>query len=165
MTALGGAVILASDINAFLNRPMCRLVATSSQALPDVAATPIQFGAGSEEVDTHGFHSESVNNTRITPTVAGYYRFGGVVFFEAQSSPVVSSATLRLNGATALASAGRLPGASQAFSLPAVAEPILMNGVTDYMELLGTQDSAGADNTNQSSQFSSSFWCTFLRPA
>lgn len=52
--------------------PICILYMASSVQSPN---TFLSFGAGTEVVDTDGFHSTTVNPTRITPTVAGYYQF------------------------------------------------------------------------------------------
>lgn len=158
------ATLLQQLADYTVNRPLVRLVATSAQALADNTATAIQFGVGSDIIDTHDFHNESSNNTRITPSIPGVYRFSGSVLFEGQTTAVVSNAFLRLNGATSLAPAGRgTPPGTLAFGLSTTLEQE-MNGSTDYMELVGQQDSAGADNTNQSSQFSCVFECEFLRP-
>lgn len=159
---------LAEDIDAdvtaletsIFEKPVGRLVASSSQALPDNTATAVLFAT--EEYDTDNFHSTSSNTARVTPTIAGYYRFTGTVFFEAQSSPVSTTAHIRFNGSTNLAPAPRGVPASLAHNR-SVTVMIAMNGSTDYIELVATQDSAGADNTNVSSQFSSVLEWEFVR--
>lgn len=145
-----------------VNRPIGRIVASGTQALADNTTVAITF-SGTDEIDTHAFHNPSVNNTRVTPTVEGYYMFRGIGFFQAQATPVISETTIRKNGSTMLPAAGRYPGSTQAFSLPAIVF-VEMNGTTDYVELTMLQDSAGADNTNQSVQFSSTLEWEFLRP-
>lgn len=162
MSVSAGGRIYASDLNQLLAKPLVRLVASGTQALAD--NTPVVITFSTEDIDTHGFHSTSVNTGRITPNIAGFYRFWGTVFFEAQSTPVVSNAFIRLNGATSLAPAGRMAPGTQAFGLACTVMQE-MNGTTDYVELIGQQDSAGADNTNQSIQFSSVFECEFIRPS
>ena len=148
-----GDITYWSDVANAIRPPLVRLVATAVQALADNTAVALTFAA--EEIDTHGFHSTVTNTSRVTPTVAGYYEVTGTVFFEAQTTPVVSSAWIRKNGTDNKPAAGRdVPGA-QAFSLHTGATLISMNGTTDYVELMAQQDSAGADNTNQSIQFSS----------
>lgn len=133
-------------------RPVGRLVASGTQALADNTDVAITFPA--EEFDSHGFHSTSSNTSRVTPNVPGYYRFWGTVFFDILATPVTSETRFRKNGSSNLAPADRKPGQTIASSLSTTVM-VDMNGTTDYIELIGKQDSAGADSTNQSSQFSS----------
>lgn len=159
-----GQIVLDTDLAAIVagttDKPIGRLVASGTQALADNTRTSITFTA--EEIDTDGFHSTSVNTSRITPTKAGYYRFYGTVFFEAQTTPSISDCNFRKNGTTSLAPAGRAQGYTQAFSLSTTCVQDF-NGTTDYIELQALQDSAGADNTNQSVQFSSVVEWEFVR--
>jgi hypothetical protein len=120
----------------------------------------ITFSA--EDYDTHSFHSTSSNTARVTPTIAGYYEFKGTVFFGAQTTPVISDANIRFNGTTNLAAADRKVPTTSAFSLSCTVQ-IAMNGTTDYIELMGRQDSSGNTTTNQSSQFSSTLEWRFIR--
>jgi hypothetical protein len=144
-------------------KPLGRIVASGSQVLADNTQVAITF-SGTDDIDTHGQHNPASNNTRVTPNVAGYYRFSGTVFFAAQTTPVISDAGFRLNGTTNIAAAGRfVPGSGNGFSLSSTVMQ-LMNGTTDYVELMARQDSAGADDTNQSSQFSSVMEWEYLGP-
>ena len=156
------AALLQELADYTVNRPIGRIVASGTQALADNTETAVQF-SGTDDIDTDGQHNPSSNNTRITPNVAGYYEFEVVGFFQAQATPVVSNVSVRLNGSTFLAPAGRYPGSTQAFSFPSKVYQE-MNGTTDYIELMMLQDSAGADNTNQSVQFSSVIQWQLLRP-
>lgn len=162
--ATAGAPLAVSEfltlVDKTINKPVCRLVASGQQALPDNTATAINFTT--EDVDTHGFHDNAVNPSRITPTRAGWYTVRGTVFFETQATPVISAAWIRKNGATNLPPAGRDVPGTQAFSRDSAAL-VAFNGTTDYVELIAQQDSAGADNTNQSSQFSSVLECIYER--
>ena len=133
-------------------KPIGRLVASGTQALADNTDVAITFSV--EDFDTHGFHSTSSNTSRVTPTVSGYYRFWGTVYFASQTTPVVSEARLRKNGSSNLAPAWRAVPSTVAFSASFTLQ-IDMNGTSDYIEMIGKQDSAGANNTNQSFQFSS----------
>lgn len=156
------AALLQELADYTVNRPIGRIVASGTQALADNTLTAIQF-SGTDDIDTGGHHNPSSNNTRITPNVAGYYEILVMGFFQAQATPVISEVSVRLNGATSLAPAGRYPGSTQAFSLPSYVYQE-MNGTTDYIELMMLQDSAGADSTNQSIQFSSVIQWQLLRP-
>lgn len=133
-------------------RPIGRLVASGTQALADNTQVAIQYST--EDWDTHGFHSTVTNNSRVTPNVSGYYRVWVTTFFDLQTTPVVSDTNVRKNGSSNLAPASRGVGQTVAFSQDCTVE-VEMNGTTDYFEHVARQDSAGADSTNQSSQFSS----------
>lgn len=141
-------------------KPIGRIYETASQNLADATAVAITFTL--EDFDTHSFHSTSSNTSRVTPTVAGYYRFRGTVAFGAQATPVFSDAWIRKNGATDLPGAGRAAGQTSAFCVAAEAI-VSMNGSTDYIELIGRQDSAGLDTTNTTSPFVSCLEWEYVR--
>lgn len=159
---LTGQRITADKLNILFNKPLGRLVAQTTQSLADNTNVPINFGTGSTVYDTHGYHSESSNISRITPLIAGYYRFYGVGFFGIETSPVSASVAWRLNATTYEPGAYRSPGYTVAASGPAQCD-ILMNGTTDYMELMMLQDSSGAITTNVSLQFTSMVEWEFIR--
>jgi hypothetical protein len=148
---------------ASAGKPIGRIVATGTQTLNDDTLTAIAFSAA-DEIDTHGWHDPTTNNTRITPNVEGYIRFFGTVFFNEQTTPVSIDANWRKNGSTAMAPAGRMPGSSTIASTCSATVVVSMNGTTDYMELMGRQNSAGNDTTHQSAQFSSVVEWEFVRP-
>lgn len=164
-----GDPVYASDVETIedytTERPLVRLVQQANQSIPDATLTALTFGAGSEEIETTaGFHDTVTNNSRITPTVAGYYRFSGVYHTGIPTTLVSIDASFRKNGVTSI------PSGTRGFSGSALAQAAMasciqsMNGTTDYMELMAFQDSAGAANTNVSSRFTSFFECEFLRP-
>lgn len=171
-----GDPVTADLLNLLLNPPVCKLVAQSAQSMADATAAALVFGAGSEEIDTHSFHDETTNNTRITPTVAGVYWFDGE-FFIAQMTQTGSAASaldfnFRKNGSTTITpgsrhSIGIITANPTSYTWPAHSQNtgtyIECNGTTDYVEMMGRQDSNGAVNTNLSSQFSSVFQCHFVR--
>jgi hypothetical protein len=164
MTAIAGGIVQAADITSLAAlttaKPLVRLTASGTQSLADNTATAIAFTV--EDFDTHGFHDTATNNSRITPSVAGYYRATGGAAFEAQATPVVSQAYIRKNGSSGMATAGRTAPGTQAFTL-ITSVIVSLNGSTDYVELVMQQDSAGADNTNQSSFLTCSLELEFLR--
>ncbi len=158
-----GDFAVYEDIALLLDPPRVRLIAQAAQSIPDNTATALQFGVGSTEVDTHGFHSELLNNTRIAPTVEGYYDFGGSYFTAAMTTPASRSVIVRKNGATSLPPGPRDTGASITSSQEVMVTDIYMNGTTDYVELMGQQDSSGAVNTVATSQQTSVFWAKYSR--
>lgn len=139
----------ASDVNAAQSassaKPLVHLVAQSGQSLSDATTTAITFGSGSEEIDTHGFHDTSSNTSRITPTVAGYYRFYGAVFFPGATDYSNMQCWIRKNGTTSLYPAARRENlaSNQAISL-LCSSVAFMNGTTDYAELMALQDNTGS---------------------
>ena len=173
MTVFGGDIIFAADINAVAaassEKPMVRLVASGTQSIPDATQTAVLFSA--EEWDTHGFHSTSVNTSRITPTVAGKYTFNATYYTSGNTDYVTTDVAVGKNGTAGLATA---PAERRAYSTPAtqvtnahslqVVVTLEANGTTDYFEMIVFQDSAGAKNTNQSARFTGVFECVYERP-
>lgn len=152
---------LANEVDDLLvakssEKPVCRLVQQTTQSIPDNTNTALSFGTSSEEIDTHNFHSEITNNTRIIPNIPGVYTFRGAYFCGAQTSPNNNEVFVRKNGTTGLAAAGRSSG-STISNVIATSGSVSMNGTTDYVELIAKQDSAGAVSTNVSLHFSSAF--------
>lgn len=168
-----GDIAYWSDVSLVLYPPVGRLVANSSQSLTDNAQVAIQYAA--EDWDSHDFHSTSVNNTRVTPTVAGIYVVDATFFVSTLVNGVTIDTNLRTNGSTNLAPGPRLGGAAghgvaaSAFSTAnafsqSVHAQIACDGVSDYWEHMGRQNSGGDDDTNQSSQFSCVMEWYYLRP-
>jgi hypothetical protein len=162
--ANAGAAAPASEINGIialtLNRPIVRLVQTVAQSVPDNSAVALTFTT--EDLDTNNFHDNAVNNTRITPNVAGYYRFYGTYFTAAPGTLTFQAAYFRKNGSGSIAPGPRGNNGSLAQSVSPTAL-IYCNGAGDYVELMAVQDSTGAVLTNVSSHFSSVFECEFIR--
>lgn len=151
-----------ADVNTIVNKPIGRITVTGTQALADNTQVAIQFPT--DDIDTHNQHDPAVNNTRVTPNVAGYYRFDGAIFFNEQTTPASIDANFRKNGVTNLPSGGRMPGSATIASAIFLTLVVAMNGSSDYIEAMGRQDSAGADTTHQSAQFSSFMQWEYLRP-
>lgn len=156
-----GQPILADDVEAplvelysyTLDKPVGRIVQGSAQTLNDGVDTAVTF-ASADEIDTHGFHNPASNNSRVTPNVEGYYRFFGTVAFDAQTTGVTSECWFRLNGSTPKAPASRDVGSAQDHTRHTTIMQY-MNGTTDYVELIASQNSAGADTTNVDVQYTS----------
>lgn len=158
-----------SDVADLIEKPMVRLVAQSAQSLTDNTATAITFGASSEDFDTHNFHDTSSNTSRVTPTVAGYYRCRGAVLFGARNDYAVVNCWIRVNGSSNKPSAWRagygVPGSAQVQT--GLCEVVVsLNGSTDYVELVAQQDNTAnaAVALNQSGQYSSTLEVEYLRP-
>lgn len=171
MPVSAGGRIFASTINTIMlasnETPLCRCTAGAVQALAHNTTVPLAFSA--EDFDTNNFHDIVTNNSRITPTVPGYYTFDGSCFFPSRTDWTNVNLFIRINGATTLVTAARL-GASQpngAWSLNLPPVMWLMNGTTDYAELCAQQSNlAAAASTTVNGGFQTNlFQCRFIRPA
>jgi hypothetical protein len=132
-----------------LDRPLVVLRKTGlpSAGGASAAVFPVPWDVEDEDT-TATWHSTSVNNTRITPDVAGWIRFTGTATF-------VSNVTgrrgcgVRLNGGTVhwgttfVAGTGNLT-VSCTVTLEA-------NGTTDYFEFITYQDSGSTLNLTDAS--------------
>ncbi|GAA0494702.1 hypothetical protein Ade02nite_19870 [Paractinoplanes deccanensis] len=154
---------------ATTQRPLVRLQQMAAQSLASNTATAITFGASSEEIDTHGFHDTASNTSRITPTLAGYYRFTGTVWYAADTDVISYFAMLAKNGSIFAPRNEIVLPSTATSSLPRSANVTAIqaaNGTSDYFELLGQQlqAAAGSLNTNIGGSLSSLFECEYLRP-
>jgi hypothetical protein len=153
-----------ADVTEVAEKPIVMLLQKATQNLADSGAgnSAITFGAGSEQIDTHGFHSEVTNNHRITPNVAGYYRLRGYMYMGASTYTQLVVGFLK-NGSTLHYEVTRPDPASAAVGA-SVEYIVSANGSSDYFELRGQQHSGGTRATNVSAGFESSFSCEYLRP-
>lgn len=165
------ATLLQQLADYTANKPMVRLVQASSQSLTSGAETAITFGTGSTVWDTNNFHSETSNNSRVIPNIAGYYTVRGTTYFSADSDYTILQVQPRVNGSN-YATAQRLVKASTATSdivqaLGFIASSVLVNGTTDYIEMMAAQTNAGgsAEATFVNSTSASVLEVIFERPA
>lgn len=177
MGLAAGQIILDVDLASIRAssdlKPLCRIYANAAQSMPNATTTAILMGA--EDIDTHGFHSTSVNTARITPTVPGYYRFHGAGFLTARNDFSSINYWVRKNNVTNLAPAARVGGlaAAQGTAMPATGAIAgfhtqaiaMMDGVTDYVELVCQQANAAsvAVNTNTANPWTSVLEAEYLR--
>jgi hypothetical protein len=141
-----------------------RLIQTVAQSIADAGAdAALTFTAGSTDIDTHAFHSETVNTSRITPSVEGVYRFTATYVSAAPTTAVTMGIVIGKNG-TAQAPRTRAGwNATVAQRTVSVTAILSANGTTDYFEALVFQDSSGAVSTTVGSSFASTFECELLR--
>jgi hypothetical protein len=171
MVAVAGGVVFAADTTTIAalttGKPLVRLVQQSAQSLANSTDAAILFGSGSEDIDTHNFHDVSTNTNRITPTVAGYYRLTGTVYFAASTAVTNYWANISKNG-TIQAPRSRmvLPATASASLARSLTVSLMLpaNGTTDYFELIGQQTSGAALNTATGGGTASVLECEFLRP-
>ena len=91
-----------------------------------------------EDCDTLNGHSTVTNNSRYSPTVAGYYMVIGNLFWNSATDTSFRKVILRMNGSTTIPGTQalmRCPAGSMLFSQPAPIGLTYFNGSTDYVEL------------------------------
>ena len=165
-----GDPVTAELLDLMANPPTVSLVQQSAQSAASNTTFAITYGTGSTVLDTDDFHSESTNNTRITPTRAGVYAISAKAFFGAEDTFRIVDSILRLNGTTIVAgsSGRRLSGGTGSATFNSADTGVVyvtFNGTTDYVEHLCVQTNADATNTNTatSGQFASTFNLTYHR--
>lgn len=133
-----------------LNPPMVKARQTTAQSIPTSSWTALNFQT--EDVDTHGFHSATVNPSRFTPTVPGFYvGYAGVSWVYNATTNSRRMFRIQKNGTTAWDRADTLaPNLANAnLVVKGVAfGPLYCNGTTDYVEVYAYQDSGAAINTD-----------------
>lgn len=160
-----GDKALWSDVDEFIAGPSGRLVQTVAQTgIFTATITPITFTT--EDQDPYGYHSTSVNTSRVTPTVAGWYRVSGGVAYAGATDYTVIEAFIRENGSVGVPPAHRVTPSttSQSLVLP-VSAKVPCNGSGDYFEIcLRASKTAGTISTVVSSQFTSVLEWEYDRP-
>jgi hypothetical protein len=143
-----------TDVQGIIEFPMGRLVQTVAQTgVASGATQAVTFST--EDLDTHNFHSTSSNTNRVTPTVAGWYRFHGSISLAGATDYTILQAVLRKNS-TALAPAYRSTGASAASQTLVFGTTALIdcNGSGDFVDLCFiVSKTAGTISTVISTQF------------
>lgn len=138
--------------NAFLTGvPMAEVFQTISQTLSSVTWTPIS--QDSTFLDTDGQHSNSVNNSRFTCQVAGFYTASGAVGFNSGGSS--RGAAIYKNGTALSLASGAVTAASNTTHVATAGDVLVQLAVGDYVELYGWQNSGGNLVTAVGTQFDS----------
>jgi hypothetical protein len=168
-----GDPVSSSDLTTIedytIRKPIVRLVQAAVQSLPHNTTTAITYAAGSEDIDTHGYHDVAVNNTRITPLIAGYY------LVTVHTQMATASGTNYTQLFTGIGKNGtrfapqqfiRPDAASNAGVTAQTTARVQMNGSTDYLEHFASQTNGAstAQNTAIAVGFQSTFEVEFVRP-
>jgi hypothetical protein len=134
-----GAILTAAELNAFT--PITVLTQTGTQLVSSATFTAVQFD--SETEDTLNWHSNSVNNTRVTPTIAGYYlaTFTGVT----NTTTTRNISQISKNGT--LVAKTDVSATTTALN---ISHMVFCNGTTDYLEAVLYQQNGTAVNTGPS---------------
>jgi hypothetical protein len=158
-----------------LNPPMCKARQTTLQSVV-TGSTWVVLAFQVEDVDNYGFHSTSVNPSRFTPTVAGWYKG----YFGYSFKPLNTAAdttgrrmgAIRMNGNTGTyyGRADTLAPNIQNANVVAKGNqwgPLYFNGTTDYVEVIVMQNSgstlttdvgAGATDYEEQPEFYMRWW-------
>lgn len=137
------ATEIVDTVSFLLNPPMIKVHQTSAQSVPDSTWTAVSWNV--EDIDPYNFHSTTTNPTRVTPTVAGWYRgwysFG---FVEGTTTDTSRSGYIAKNGVETRSRHNARPHAVSTQSRAPRGVPfyIDLNGTTDYVELFVYQDTA-----------------------
>jgi hypothetical protein len=162
-----GDPVTADALDEQFDPPMGRLrQGTTQTGLASAAVVAITFAA-TDELDTHGFHDPASSNTKVTPTVPGWYDVRGGVSLAGQTDFTVVQAVIGKSGASFLAPAHRITPSASAQSLVLPVQALVQcNGTTDYFELYAsaTRSGAGVWATVISSQFACVLEWKFERP-
>ena len=130
-----GAVLTASELNAFT--PLTIVTQSATQSVAN--ATFVTMLYNTETLDVLNWHSTTVNTSRITPTVAGYY----LVVFNMQTNTTSTRNVARItkNGSE-LAKTDISATVTQIDATTFVQ----LNGSTDYVESTCFQQSGATAN-------------------
>lgn len=122
-----------------LNPPLFYGVQATGQNILNTTNVAITLDTG--VTDTYGGHSNTVNNTRYTAQVAGYYDMCGCVGYQPNATGV-RSAKLYVNGSVIQGSAVEIP-AVQSANAVTIATPVVNKylHVGDYVEVYTWQNS------------------------
>lgn len=172
MTAVSGKRAYAADVqaiqNSSSNKPLLRLVQQVAQTLASDTDTAVTFGAGSEEIETVGWHDVASNTTRITPTVAGYLRLYGTIWLAADTDITNFHASIGKNGSIIHRNRLVFPSTATGSSTRSLQVTCMQacNGTTDYFELFARQLQAtpATLNTLTGTGIASVLEAEYLRP-
>jgi len=147
--------------NSFLTAvPAASVYQIATQSIPSGIWAPVNYDGSN--LDTDNQHSNSVNNTRITAQVAGWYMLAGCGAF-ASSSTSARGVKFAKNGTVIQGTTTFAPPVStgNATAYPAVSMPVFLN-VGDYVELYVSQSTGSPLNTFTSSDITSTFTLFWL---
>ncbi|MFF0295544.1 hypothetical protein ACFYST_06035 [Kitasatospora sp. NPDC004614] len=144
--------------NFFAGPP--QFVGTQSVVQSVAGSTWVPLGLDTTQVDSYGGHSNTVNSSRYTARVAGWYTVCGVAVFTVNSAGGRGS-RIQVNGnpVPGTASFG-VPGGSNAAAVATPTRDVYL-AVGDYVEIAGWQGSSGALSTLVASDVSSSLYARF----
>jgi len=133
--------ITAALLDTLFNPPLCVAYASTVQSIPNTTWTSILLN--NNRIDSYTGHSTSVNTSRYTSALTGWYEVHGNIPLNVAHAP---SGRLAVNGAVVLGS--QTPGSVSTSGTGGVQPQfrVLLNA-GDYVEIQVFQSSGGAVNT------------------
>jgi hypothetical protein len=155
-----------ADVDGVIARPIVRLIQMSAQGFTSSSAAALTFGASSEDADSHNYHDTVTNNSRVTPTKAGWYTCRVTASFGTPSSAFTQIAVAPAkNGTRVDGQVVSRPDAANIAGAGAQSTALIYcNGIGDYVEGYVQQNSSGSQNTNTTATLRSTFEVLFERP-
>lgn len=131
----------------YVSPPMFRGRQANAQTLATGAWTAMVLDA-TPDIDTESGHSTTVNNTRYTCQVPGWYWVEGFADFVSITGATSRiDAALALNGTIVLGAQQSLLSAPSTTATAISASGLIQLNVLDYVEILGRQNSGASVNT------------------
>jgi len=153
-TFVAGQVLSASELNNAI--PLC-ILENSAMAIPASVGTNVTFST--EVLDPLGWHSTSVNTSRVTPNIAGYYLV--TMQLNDISGAGNTRALLRCNkNGTDISPIRIQMDTDGSFDDFGISGYVSLNGTTDYLEMNILQANSG----NASRTITARFTVQFVRP-
>lgn len=140
------------------NPPIFGAYQSTAQSIPNTTLTAV--GMDTTLIDSYTGHSNVTNNSRYTPTAAGWYLFIGSVSY-AQNATGNRLAEFHKNGsgtAINLGQSAQFTCDTSNLSTVHTLTVAQMNGTSDYMELDAYQTSGGALNSGPAQTGMWVFW-------
>jgi hypothetical protein len=162
-----GDLLTADLLNLATYRPVCSLHQTVSQTGIAVT-TDVILSYTTEDVDQEGWHDNVTNNSRITPTLAGYYEVTVIGTWVASTTISSTFASIYKNGAQYSRAGNDKPNATSALSLstPTFTDVVLIDPVAgDYLQSAIQYSGTGPQATNVTGSGQSKFIVRYLGPA
>lgn len=144
MTVFGGDIIYAADMNAATIKHACKLAAQTNQSIPDGSDTVIStaFGSGSEEYDTDGWHSTTVNPSRVTVDRDGLFEVTAHLVYSFNTTWLYGDIAIRKNGTASWRSGNIAPTtANNVSKMGGTLQETIAAVAGDYFEMSALQNS------------------------
>ncbi len=116
---------------------LCNMGRIKARAYRNAAQSIVAYGHTKVAIDTVSFDTEGVvdtTNSRITPSLPGYYQVSAQVFIKDVPDGGLIVASILKNGIGVSGGSG-VSGGAQGYGGSVVSGLIYMNGETDYLEL------------------------------
>lgn len=138
--------------NFLLALPIATVYQTASQGLAAGTPTPISFD--STAIDSYGGHSGTVNPSRYTAVVPGWYLIGGAAPMSGSASGTNRKLQLYYNGAPVAYATAQVPqvAASGTATAVALSPTIVFMNVGDFVSLYASSDAAVNITPNSTNQ-------------